>query len=107
MPFVKGSSGNPGGRPAVIKEVRELAQKHAPAAIERLAMLVQDPDGRVAVAACNALLDRAVGKPVQAVEVDARVAKVDPRELLASVLDRFAARDGASGLGTGAEPGGG
>lgn len=107
MPFVKGSSGNPGGRPAVVKEVRELAQRYAPAAIERLAELVKDPDGRVAVAACNALLDRAIGKPLQAVEVDARVSKVDPRELLAGVLDRFAARDGAGGLGPGAESGGG
>jgi hypothetical protein len=91
----------------VVKEVRELAQRYAPAAIERLAELVRDPDGRVAVAACNALLDRAIGKPLQSVEVDARVSKVDSRELLASVLDRVAARDGAGGLGPGAESGGG
>lgn len=107
MPFVKGTSGNPGGRPVVVREVRELAQTHAPAAILRLVELMQDPDGRVAVAACNALLDRAVGKATQALEVDARVATADPRELLASVLGRLSARSGEGGVGGGAEPGGG
>jgi len=65
MRYQKGQSGNPGGRPKVVAEVRELAQSHCRAAVERLVELMADPDGRIAVAACNALLDRGMGKPAQ------------------------------------------
>lgn len=64
-----GASPNPGGRPAITREVRELAQKHSLAAVERLAELMHSDDERVAVSATTALLDRAVGKPTQALEV--------------------------------------
>lgn len=64
-----GVSPNPGGRPAVTAEVRALAQQHAPAAIARLVSLMGSRDERVAVAASQALLDRAVGRPEQALTV--------------------------------------
>lgn len=67
--FEKGKSGNPGGRPKVANEVKELAQKHGQAAIKRLAELMHDEDKRVSVSACQALLDRGFGKPVQATEI--------------------------------------
>jgi len=38
-PFVKGKSGNPGGRPHVIAELRDLARRHAPDAIKELGRL--------------------------------------------------------------------
>jgi Family of unknown function (DUF5681) len=38
-PFVKGQSGNPGGRPRIVGELRDLARAHAPAAIQELARL--------------------------------------------------------------------
>jgi hypothetical protein len=38
-PFPKGRSGNPGGRPRVAGELRALARRHAPEAIEELARL--------------------------------------------------------------------
>ena len=69
-PFAPGQSGNPGGRPVVAKEVRELAQQHAPAAIERLVELMHGDNPAVAVRAAEALLDRAVGKARQAVDVE-------------------------------------
>jgi hypothetical protein len=106
MPFEKGVSGNPGGRPAVLAKVRALAQDHSEAVILRLVELSKDADGRVAVAACNAILDRALGKPTVAVEVDARVT-TDPRELLAGLLGRVATRDPAGGVAGQPEPGGG
>lgn len=72
-PFAPGQSGNPGGRPAVLAEVRALAAEHAPKAISTLAAIAnnKDEDARARVAAASAILDRAVGKPVQATELSA------------------------------------
>ena len=69
--FVKGKSGNPGGRPKKVqfapgavlskREITALARSHAPAAIETLVKCLNDPRHRVAAAAT--LLDRGYGKP--------------------------------------------
>jgi len=64
----KGESGNPGGRPKENQELKELAREHTKFVIERLFHWAQSDDGRVSVAACNALLDRGYGKPMQALE---------------------------------------
>ncbi len=69
MPFEKGKSGNPGGRPKEVAEVRELAKKHGPAAIERLVTLMSSENERTAVAACEAILNRGYGRPAQSVTV--------------------------------------
>jgi hypothetical protein len=71
MPFKKGQSGNPGGRIGIPAEVRELARSHTAAAINRLVHWMNSNDARASVAACNSLLDRGYGKPVQAMEVSA------------------------------------
>lgn len=56
-------SGNPGGRPAGLKEVVELACSHAPAAIETLAEIARNGRPEMArIAAAGALLDRGYGK---------------------------------------------
>jgi len=68
--FQKGQSGNPGGRPKAESEVRELAQQHGPAAVNRLVALMNSRNERVAVAACQAVLDRGYGKAPQAMKVD-------------------------------------
>jgi hypothetical protein len=59
-PFQLGKSGNPGGRPKAAHSIQELARKHAPEAIKRLAQIVETGDSHSAVvAAANAILDRA------------------------------------------------
>jgi len=60
--FQKGQSGNPGGRPKAEREVIRLARAASPAAVKRLVELVKSDDPRAAIAAANAVLDRAFGK---------------------------------------------
>lgn len=100
--FKPGHSGNPGGRPKIDQEVRRLAQEMSVEAIHTLGDIMRDTEGdkRVRAMAANSILDRAVGKPVQAIahtgeintgapmadlmaqlppEVRAALAAVDPR----------------------------
>ena len=66
-----GQSGNPGGRPKVAGEVRELARQHGYEAIRRLVELMGSKNESVAMRACEALLDRGYGRTVQGVELAA------------------------------------
>jgi hypothetical protein len=59
----EGQSGNPGGRPKVLAELRDLARRHAPAAVRELARLaVKAKNEGARVAAIKELLDRGYGK---------------------------------------------
>ena len=71
-PFKKGQSGNPGGRPKVVAEVKELARKHTGKAIETLVSIMANPKAAPAarVSAANALLDRGYGRPAQHISGD-------------------------------------
>ena len=66
-PFQKGQSGNPGGRPKVVAEVRELARQHTNEAVETLVSIMKSSKAAPAarVSAANALLDRGYGRPPQ------------------------------------------
>lgn len=69
-PFAEGQSGNPGGRPKALKEVQALAGRYTKRAIVALAKILKEsPDDKARIAAAEALLNRAWGKPSQAVEV--------------------------------------
>lgn len=61
---------NPGGRPPVSAEVREMMRAALPSAVKRLVGLVESEDERVALAAIEALLVRVLGKPTGAPEDD-------------------------------------
>ena len=65
----KGQSGNPGGRPKELGQVKALARQHTEEALETLAQLMKSgtPD-RTRVAAAEALLDRGWGRPTQAID---------------------------------------
>ena len=69
--WLKGvESPNPGGRPAVIVEVKRLAQNFTDKAVFTLVEIMEDKSAPTAsrLAAANSILDRAVGRPMQALE---------------------------------------
>ncbi len=94
MPFKKGQSGNPGGRPKEIGEVRELAKKHGPAAIKRLVKLIASDNERTAVAACQVLLDRGYGKPHASVEHSGHIDHVTYDAAILEILNGSSIEDG-------------
>ncbi len=71
-------------------EVRELAQQHGAACIERLAEIAMGDNPTAAVAACKELLDRGWGKSVAAVELSGTVSLLD---CFAALAAREAATD--------------
>lgn len=69
--FVKGKSGNPGGRPKSDHRVKDLAQKHTAAALKTLAEICRGSkySANARVAAAEALLNRGWGKPAQSIDL--------------------------------------
>ena len=64
---VRPGSGRPKGSTSKPTPFKELAQSHAPAAFERVLGLLQSADENVALKAAQTVLDRAYGRPAQAV----------------------------------------
>lgn len=65
--FKKGQSGNPGGRPKVLAEVRSLARQYTTQAVNALVAALQFENQ--CVAAAKVLLAYGYGNPPQALEV--------------------------------------
>lgn len=66
--FKPGASGNPGGRPRDVHGIADLARAQGPTALKRLIALMRSKNERVALQACEAVLDRGFGRPTQAVQ---------------------------------------
>ena len=67
--WAKGQSGNPGGRPKALENVRDAARENTELAIGTLREICGDSAAPHAarVSAASALLDRGWGKPMQGV----------------------------------------
>jgi hypothetical protein len=108
MPFSKGAPKPPGsgrkkgGKNLVGCDVRELAGVHTPAAIETLVEVMTDKQAphTARVLAANALLDRAHGKPPQAITgLPQAVVNLDEvRRGIRERLDRIAAASPGRGV---------
>src|SRR5947207_14242510 len=69
--WLPGSSPNPGGRPKIIEDIRDLAREHSATAINTLVQIAESGKQESArVAAASALLDRGWGKPTQPLSGD-------------------------------------
>jgi hypothetical protein len=73
MTFKKGQSGNPGGKPKELKEIQLEARRMSLEALKTLETVCKSTKSPAAarVAAANAILDRAYGKPPQFISGDA------------------------------------
>jgi hypothetical protein len=85
--FVQGKSGNPGGRPRVVRDLRDLAREHTPDAIATLVTVMNDAKAPHAarVSAANSLIDRGYGKPTQ--QIDAKFGQKTHEEFLEELPD--------------------
>ena len=85
-PWQPGQSGNPNGRPKKVQTIAQLAEDASEAALKKLIKLIDSDKDQVALAAAQAVLDRSMGKPKQAVDVTSNrknAADYDESELYA------------------------
>ena len=87
--FLPGISGNPGGRPREVGDVREIARDHTEEAVETLVDLMRHAKSDAARGtAAQALLDRGYGKSV-AVAMDIVDEGQAHLEALQELVDRW------------------
>lgn len=82
--FKQGQSGNPSGRPKADKTICEMARMHTREAIDVLLAIVRNQKAPSAsrVQACNAILDRGWGRPIQYNENNDRVISTSLKDFL-------------------------
>ena len=90
--WTKGQSGNPGGRPREVGELRVVARQRTHEALDTLAEIMGDPKAPAAarVSAACAILDRGFGRPTQTTELSG--ADGGPLKVEEALSDRELAR---------------
>jgi hypothetical protein len=83
----KGTSGNPGGRPALDPALKAKLAALTPRAIERLAEALDGDDPKLAVTAAMALLDRSLGRPPTSAELTVRNTANDADSHIGALLE--------------------
>lgn len=85
MPFKKGESGNPNGRPRkAIADLSREARRYAHLALGTIVEICKKGTERNKLAAAMALLDRGYGKPVTAIDLitaGRKLSELTPMEL--------------------------
>lgn len=61
--FAPGVSANPGGRVKIDPEAKEILKAATPRAARRLVEMIDSKSEKIAIVACNSILDRILGKP--------------------------------------------
>jgi hypothetical protein len=93
IPFPKGKSGNPGGRP---KGIAAKAREYADRALDVIAEALADEDAKVRLAAAKEVLDRGYGKAIaMTADVSKRLDDLDD-DTLDSAIDALRAAIGAA-----------
>ena len=95
-PFVKGQSGNPGGRTKEMAWLREEARKLAAKSLATLADVLDTGTGSERVSAARELLDRGFGKSVQAVEATVTVDAAEMSDAALAAIVAAAKADDAT-----------
>lgn len=86
--WLRGVSGNPGGRPRVIANLRDLARSYTGLAISTLAAIAASGATEMArISAARELLDRGWGKPPVAVELREQLEPEDFAERFAVAME--------------------
>jgi hypothetical protein len=85
--FAPGNSGNPGGMPKQVVELRRLALEQTPKAFARIFSLVDSQDERVALEACSRVIARGLGKEGKAADLPDEAGADAPPASTAEILD--------------------
>ena len=97
MTFKKGQSGNPGGRPKLPPgamsrtEAAALLSSMLPDALERLRAMAHSDDEKVALKACEIIIDRNLGRIPEAQPMQPDEGKVDTVDFVPAVVTHTAA----------------
>ena len=81
--WVKGQSGNPGGRPKLSADLKVRIRDLGARAVDALERALDSDDPRVVVLAAKELLDRGYGKPAQVLDATLRGADMGESHLAA------------------------
>jgi hypothetical protein len=101
-PFRPGVSGNPGGRPkapaGVLETFRAHFEKDGEEVIAGIFKIATAKQGSLALRAAELILDRLLGRPRQAIEMDVTSADFIPAETKASLFAAAALEEGPAAV---------